>query len=612
MMLCAFLGCANKPMSNSVIMECQEFIVDADTIFSDSLFAVASSPQTMFVVNKKASPHDTLHLQISSYPTLPHFTSPSNLLNVMCSDAIEQLALHAPKPSIYSIMLTDAVLRPKLSMNHLKSLVANNRVMPSQGYGGGWPVVSGRVAWACAAWEVYMATGDLKWLEYCREVVKNTIADDREVLLCRHTSLMQGAPHFLSNIGECYPVWMEAKDVFETTNLSVNVLYARAYAIMELICDELGRTMESKVYHELYNDAKDAINQNLWNDDRGLYSEYLYGQKERLLSPGIDNMGQALAVIWDIADDERAVQLIRNTPVNFYGVPITHPWNGNSHSSAQAVWNIAASYAENESAFRYGLGAQLLNFTETVAKKQVLSSQQIAGNLSDAFFVLMGITLKPNGIEFFPFVPQCLKGDHTLTGLKYRGATLDISIHGFGSAITSMKLDGNQQSNNFLPANITGHHTIDITLNLGKMSPQNVTVAKKHKQLVIKQPKPSIDSTTCNTLKVDKFTSTTENIIIELSTTVEKAGNYYIDALYENGDSTTRTNCAVRMLFINNHAQGALVMPHRDNGKGYSNALKVSLLRGRNTLQLKYIEPQCCNASANDNSALIHSLRLGK
>lgn len=99
---------------------------------------------------------------------------------------------------------------------------------------------------------------------------------------------------------------------------------------------------------------------------------------------------------------------------------------------------------------------------------------------------------------------------------------------------------------------------------------------------------------------------------------VDKAGVYYIDVLYANGNGPVDSGdkCAVRMLTVNSHLQGAIVMPQRGTGNwletGYSNRLKVELLSGKNIIQLVYFEPATRNMSVRHNTALIDHVRVIK
>ena len=51
------------------------------------------------------------------------------------------------------------------------------------------------------------------------------------------------------------------------------------------------------------------------------------------------------------------------------------------------------------------------------------------------------MTFTGDGISFAPTLPWGW-GDVTLAGLKYRRATLNVTLHGTGHTVSSFKLDG--------------------------------------------------------------------------------------------------------------------------------------------------------------------------
>jgi glycogen debranching enzyme len=79
---------------------------------------------------------------------------------------------------------------------------------------------------------------------------------------------------------------------------------------------------------------------------------------------------------------------------------------------------------------------------------------------------LYGMNFTPAGIEFQPLLPAGW-GDVSLTGLQYRGMTLDIHLHGAGCAVRTFALDGKPQKQPFAPATLTGMHSVDITVRGG-------------------------------------------------------------------------------------------------------------------------------------------------
>ena len=74
---------------------------------------------------------------------------------------------------------------------------------------------------------------------------------------------------------------------------------------------------------------------------------------------------------------------------------------------------------------------------------------------------LFGIEFEENGVRFAPVVPKNFQR-LTLSGVKYRQATLKIVIQGNGTQVSRFKLDGKEQQDRFFDAALQGNHEIEI------------------------------------------------------------------------------------------------------------------------------------------------------
>ena len=357
-----------------------------------------------------------------------------------------------------------------------------------------WPINSDDISWAAAAWEVYSVTGDKSFLKWAYNVIKNTSAEDYDINADQVTGLMHGGVQYSFSESQFYPNWMEYKDIYETVSLTSNVLYEHAFEILNDMGDELD---VSNNYGEKAQNLKDAINEALWNERKGYYNQYTYLAAYPVRSPGIDNFGQALSVIWNIADDNRAENLIMKTPITNFGVPTASP----AYSSLdrinlseimsplmQAFWNLAAAKTENENMLRHGLGALYRGQALTCCNKggyNTFTGVQLgnvegdmgsaSGNVAMVFRVYAGMTFLPNGVEFNPMVPVFLTGKKEIKNFKYRQATLDITIEGTGNVIDKFTIDGKETHDNFINGAITGRHAIVITMTNNNHAPQIIT-----------------------------------------------------------------------------------------------------------------------------------------
>lgn len=523
--LCACDG--HIEMSNQVIVQNEIFTMTSDSIIEDTIYACAL-PSGHIQSNITTTRLDSLYSQVDSgrlrfvegrrwrprvkHPVMmPEYNSDQPLIDALYDMSIDRIAQavdntghFAPTQKNYSrlycsIFLSLAALKPHQSMETLRSIVDKDSIIMQRE--GQWPVVSDHIGWATAAWEVYKTTGDRKWLSYCRRVIEKTLNINRNVLLDHETGLIHGAGYTSSRpIGVRRMTWMGYNDLFACMSLGNNILTGNAYSILAEMCDELG------IENEYQKDAqriKDAINQHLWNEDKGFYSSFLYGMAYPRQSPLTDNTAQAMCVLWGIADDNRAENLIAHTPVSNQGVNISYPagnpiepfFANSSWATTQALWNLAAAWVGNENALRRGLGAlyraQALYQSRDIHMDGVETDHlgTCASSAAMVLRVFIGMNFTPEGIEFSPNVPTCMPGKKSFTGLNYQRALIDVTIKGTGNDVESITDNGTVLESAFIPKDIEGHHHIVITLKQGTRPSQNVTI---HHGDIILPPTPTV------------------------------------------------------------------------------------------------------------------------
>lgn len=444
-------------------------------------------------------------------PNYPTISTPMPIIDALYNMSIDDIAKGINRDATpqfpkranhtrmsYPILLSLAYLNPKESMQTLKSAVENG-VISHRHKRSVWPINTDDISWAMAAWEVYSVTGDKQWLRWAYDVVKRTIDEEYEINADIQTGLIHGGNQFAFSQGQIYPAWMEYKDIYETISLSNNVLYERAFEILNDMSDELG--MESE-YGERAQNLKDAINEALWNEQLHHYFQSTYVYAAPIQSPIIDNFAQALSVVWNIATDDRAENLMMYTPVSHYGVPAISPHYQTNESinlseivtpMVQAFWNMAAAKTENEMMLRMGLGAMyraqalfcankgaLYGFSGEPLGANTADIASAAGNAAMVFRIYAGMTFLPNGIEFNPFVPVFLDGKKEIRGFKYRNAVLNITIEGTGNKIEKFIVDGKETHDNFINAKLAGKHSITIKMSRSMKAAQQVTMMDRH------------------------------------------------------------------------------------------------------------------------------------
>lgn len=399
----------------------------------------------------------------------------------------------------YSIYLSLAYLDPQRSINSLRAKVKNDRIVQDTGTGGSWPVSSDRVVWTIAAWEIYKVTGDKEWLSEAYEIIKNTLADDMAVVWDANHKMMHGEQSYLDWREQTYPKWMQPKDIFESMCLGTNVVFAETFDIMSEMAEILGRGEDAEEYEEMAETLGASINSNLWIPEAGYYSEYLYGGIYPIQSQAVDNLGQALSIIFGVAKDDMAKSIIAKTPVNYYGtssvfpqLPDIKPYHNDAvWPFVQAYWNLAAAKVKNMEAFTTGLGAIYRSAALFGTHKELYVSSNgdyrgtavnsdaqlwsATGSAAMIYRVIAGMEFEADGIEFAPFVPAALTGDKTIGGFRYRDAMLNIIIKGTGDEVVSFTVDGVEQAEHKFSSTESGEHTIVITLADKEVAKQEIT-----------------------------------------------------------------------------------------------------------------------------------------
>lgn len=438
----------------------------------------------------------------------PLYSSKQTILNALYNMSVNELEKPVSQPmhfmvaqECYTIALSHAYLDPQKSMDLLREMV-NDSLVSASDKQQPYTSLANNMIWATAAWQVYCASGDKQWLAYAFNVTSRSINNIEKYMHDSQTGLYHAlCPYYPTSIGQYYPSWMTTRDAWEAKPLVANVIMEHTLRLLEDMADEF--EMGSSQYAARADRLKDAINHRLWNENRGCYAQYLYGGTLNMQSPCIDNMGQAMSILWDIADDDRAETIINETPITNYGVPILYPNRpqvGDELNNAflpmvQALWNLAAAKTGNLRVLRRGLGAMLrqqLLFASCGNSSTASGGTPLprchprsnaAGNIAMILRVIAGMNFLPNGIEFQPKVPVCFSGTKTLSGVTYRNAVLDITIKGTGDEISKMTLDGKPLDDNFISASLQGAHKVVITMNNENSGSGKVTVSQKMRNL---------------------------------------------------------------------------------------------------------------------------------
>ncbi|MGB3801476.1 MAG: hypothetical protein WA952_16785 [Lewinella sp.] len=386
----------------------------------------------------------------------------------------------------YSALLAFAIHNPEAVKTSLRDKVKRGRIVQDTGSGGAWPVSSDRTTWVLAAWEVYQVTGERDWLEEIYPIIRATLDDDRKTLIDPETGLYRGESSFLDWREQTYPRWMDNVDIYESLCLGTNAVHYRAHYLLAEMASLLGE--DGSAYRQIAETLKRAINDRLWLLDKGYYGQYLYGRDHMLVSPRFEALGEALCILFDIADAEQSSSIVERSPLTPFGVSCIYPQipdmppyhNNGVWPFVQGFWNLAAAQAGNGAALEHGLaaiyrsaGLYLSNYENMVAESGGVMGTEInshrmlwsiAANLAMVYRVFIGMEFRADGLYFAPSVPGSYTGTRRLTGFRYRGATLDISVSGYGQRVKTVRINGEVAKVAFVDGEATGNISVAIEL----------------------------------------------------------------------------------------------------------------------------------------------------
>ncbi|MDP4276100.1 MAG: trehalase family glycosidase [Bacteroidota bacterium] len=402
----------------------------------------------------------------------------------------------------YSTILAMGHLQPAVSMKSLMRKVdSKGRIIQDTGTGGAWPVSSDRMIWAVAAYEIYLVTGDRKWLETIYPIIRRSVEDDLKTVYDEKTGLVRGESSFLDWREQEYPRWMQPADIYESENLGTCAVHYKAIATLAEMASLMGDKENAGKYKAVSATIKAGINRYLWQEDKGFYGQYRYGRNAMTLSPRSETLGEALCILFDIADQHRAEKVVSNVPSLTYGTPCFFPniadippyHNDGIWPFVQSYWMWACAKAGNTQGVMHSIGAiyraaalfltnqeNFVDYSGDWFGTQINSANMLwslSGNLSIIDHLFFGLRFQPDGLAFEPFVPEPLSGNRSLSHFRYRKAFLDIELSGWGNHIESFSLDG-KQVKPFIPGTIEGQHMINIVLSSGNLSSAAIKIVK--------------------------------------------------------------------------------------------------------------------------------------
>ena len=367
-----------------------------------------------------------------------------------------------------------------------------------------------KVIWITAAWNHYKVTGDKGFLQTAYGVAQDELQLTRAQYFNPTYGLFRGPAVFADGIA-AYP-----EPIYDPTNnssfvldhhysqdlmaLSTNCVYYAGYRNAANMARELEQPAAQATAFDKAADAlKIAINSKLWNADKGTYDYFVYGAgpKTGERDTTQEGIGLSFAILSGVADKAKAASILKNAHISPNGITTQWPhfarfsdekpgrhnvmvWplvNGMWATAAAQTGDVAAFQRETENVALLGISSGD-NFNEIYNPltgkgdggwqgfhwgpllDQTWSATAYLRMMYQGMF---GLNFQPDGVLFAPTLPANW-GDVQLSGLKYRGATLDIALQGQGNRIANVRIDGKTNKRAFIPATLNGAHSVKITL----------------------------------------------------------------------------------------------------------------------------------------------------
>lgn len=404
-----------------------------------------------------------------------------------------------------------SLIEPDIARNTLYSVLDKNS--------GGLPIVQrdnqwwDKVIWTLGAWNHYVTTGDREFLETGYGVTTRLLAAMHKERFDAEFGLYQGPSFFNDGIAG-YPeppapaddsgssFVLDHPGTDKIMALSTNCLYLQAYRTTALMAKELGRPhAEADEFTKSAEDLKKAINHHMWIPSAGLYGYLIHGTgpERGKLDPSEEGTGLSFAVLFDVASKAQAKSIIERTHIEPRGITDVYPCfpryaktppgrhNVVVWPMVQGMWARAAVHLGALEVFdreMKNLATLALatkgNFYEIYDSKTGAPEEgwQVGGRfinsqphqtwsatayLSMVMNGVFGLRFEPTGLHFEPTVPTGWSGA-TLSGIQYRGATLEFHVSGMGTKLKSVNMDGKALPGRLVPPTLTGDHTIELVV----------------------------------------------------------------------------------------------------------------------------------------------------
>ena len=349
------------------------------------------------------------------------------------------------------------------------------QIVQDTGSGGSWPVSTDRLTWALAAEETLRTLPAAERTPFAARALKalsNTIEIDRVAAFDPVTGLYTGEESFLDWRDQTYAAWIpgDLASMASSKALSTNVVYYQALKLAATLAREHKDADKAQRYARWAAELKRAINERLWLNDAGMYSSLTAGHLDDAPLHKFDWLGQALAIVSGVADDERARSILARYPHGPLGAPMIWPqqigapvyhnrssWpfvtayglRAASHGKNAAVADVAYTSLMRGAAVNLSnmenlewLSGQplLLDENNPGLSGPVINSRRqlwsVGGYLGMVIGNVFGVETRDDGIALKPFVTAKLRRETfggtnqiALHDLRLHGKRIDVRVH---------------------------------------------------------------------------------------------------------------------------------------------------------------------------------------
>jgi hypothetical protein len=224
------------------------------------------------------------------------------------------------------------------------------QIIQDTGSGGSWPVSTDRVSWAFGAQAALRNLPPQQRAAFAvraLQALSNTIENDRKAAFDPATGLYTGEESFLDWREQSYAAWIvdDLASMATSKALSTNVAHYQALTLASSLAREQHDSARAERYAAWAAQLKAAINTGLWLADAGMYSSLTGPHFNGAPMYKFDWLGQALAVLTGIADDEQAASIVAHYPHGPMGAPVIYPEQpGRPIYHNRAIWPFVTAY----------------------------------------------------------------------------------------------------------------------------------------------------------------------------------------------------------------------------------------------------------------------------